>query len=69
MNNKTYGIGHEFTIFGCDSLRGWDIVDDYGNKIYETRFISNVFEEIDIVKMRKKKINNIKNNIIKTCSR
>lgn len=60
MYNKTYPVGHEFTIFGSSGYRGWDIVDDEGNKIYETLFSSSTFEEIPLLEQRKNKINKLK---------
>ena len=60
MYKKTYPIGHEFTIFGSSGFRGWDIIDDDGNKIYETLFSNNTFEEITLLEQRKNKINKIK---------
>lgn len=40
MFDCTYTKGHEFTVYGS-SYRGWDLVDDDGNKIDETGFISD----------------------------
>ena len=37
--NKTYSAGHEFTIVGNDNIRGFDLEDDNGNKVSETRFL------------------------------
>lgn len=65
MFNKTYPIGHEFTIIGSSGYRGWDIRDDDGNTIYETLFSQNTFEEYNILEERKKKINRIKDIINK----
>ena len=45
MTDIIYKKGHEFTVYrGSD--RGWDLVDDEGNKLDETRFISNKLELI-----------------------
>lgn len=61
MTNITYEIGHEFTVYGL-SDRGWDLVDDNGNKLDETRFVK--MEHYNILEERKEKIAKIKNNII-----
>jgi hypothetical protein len=61
MTNITYEIGHVFTIFGSTE-RGWDLIDDNGNKLYETRFVK--MEHYNILEERKEKIAKIKNNII-----
>lgn len=63
MLHKTYPKGHEFTIIGSSGFRGWDIMDDEGNTVYETLFSQNTFEEIDLLEQRKRKINKIKKNI------
>ena len=39
MHNITYTKGHEFTIIGEDGIRGLDLEDDDGNRLYETRFV------------------------------
>jgi hypothetical protein len=39
MSNITYIKGHEFTITGEDDIRGLDLEDDEGNRLYETRFV------------------------------
>jgi hypothetical protein len=46
MFNCTYTKGHEFTVFGC-GYRGWDLVDDDGNKMLECLFIHDKLELID----------------------
>ena len=46
FNNKLYKKGHQFTIVGNDDIRGYDLEDDHGNRISETRFISNKYELI-----------------------
>ena len=46
FNNKIYKKGHQFKITGEDSIRGYDLEDDHGNRIGETRFISNKYELI-----------------------
>ena len=43
FNGKFYKKGHQFKITGEDYIRGFDLEDDDGNKIYETRFISNKY--------------------------
>lgn len=45
MNHKTYKKGHEFTVYGS-SYRGWDLVDDDGNKIDECLFMHDKLELI-----------------------
>lgn len=35
--------GHEFTIYGA-SYRGWDLIDDNGNKIDECLFMHDKLE-------------------------
>ena len=35
--HKTYEIGHEFTIVSSDDIRGFDLKDDDGNMLCETR--------------------------------
>lgn len=44
--HRTFTKGHEFTVYGS-SYRGWDLVDDDGNKMDETLFIHNKLELID----------------------
>ena len=46
FNNKLYKKGHQFKIVGEDSMRGYDLKDDWGNCIYESRFISSKYELI-----------------------
>ena len=46
FNNKIYKKGHQFKITCEDSIRGYDLEDDHGNRISETRFISNKYELI-----------------------
>lgn len=46
MFNCIYTKGHEFTIYG-KSYRGFDLVDDDGNKIDECLFIEDKLELID----------------------
>ena len=46
FNNKLYKKGHQFTIVGEDSMRGYDLKDDWGNCISETRFIRSKYEFI-----------------------
>ena len=43
FNGKLYKKGHQFTIVGEDSMRGYDLKDDSGNCISETRFISSKY--------------------------
>ena len=59
FNFNTYKKGHLFTIFGEEGMRGYNIVDDNGNKIYETALMFN--EHFDFLKnVRLKKLNEIK---------
>lgn len=46
FNNKLYKKGHQFTIVGNDDIRGYDLEDDNGNRIGETRFILHKYEFI-----------------------
>lgn len=46
FNGKLYKKGHQFTITGSDGIRGLDLEDDNGNRIAETRFISDKYELI-----------------------
>lgn len=46
FRGKLYKKGHKFTVIGCDSIRGFDLEDDYGNRIYETRFIRHMYKFI-----------------------
>lgn len=41
MNGDIFTKGHEFTIIGYDDIRGYDLKDEEGNCIYETRFGPN----------------------------
>ena len=43
FNDKLYKKGHQFKITGVDSMRGYNLEDKDGNKIGETRFISNKY--------------------------
>ena len=45
MFSCTYKKGHEFTVYG-QSCRGFDLMDDNGNKIDESLFINNKLELI-----------------------
>ncbi len=53
MYESTYFPGHQFTIIGEDSIRGFDLEDDKGNKIYETRFITDSYISISEYRDRK----------------
>lgn len=57
FNGKVYKKGHQFTITGSDNMRGLDLEDDNGNRIGETRFISNKFELIS--KLRDDKLKDL----------
>lgn len=45
MFTVTYTKGYEFTVYGS-SYRGWDLIDDDGNKIVECLFIHDKLELI-----------------------
>lgn len=46
MFNCTYTKGHEFKVYGS-SYRGFDLVDDDGNKMNETLFIHDKLELVE----------------------
>ena len=46
FNGKLYKKGHQFTITGCNDMRGYNLQDDDGNQIDETRLISHKYELI-----------------------
>jgi hypothetical protein len=54
FNGKLYKKGHQFTIVGDDNIRGYDLEDDSGNRIDETRFISSKYSLIS--KLRNDKL-------------
>jgi hypothetical protein len=54
FNGKIYKKGHQFKIVGEDSIRGYDLEDDNGNRISETRFISYKYELLS--KLREDKL-------------
>ena len=54
FNDKTYQIGHQFTITDT-SYRGWDLKDKDGNRILETRWIQDKF--ISLSEARDRKLN------------
>lgn len=43
FNGKLYKKGHQFRIAGEDYIRGYDLKDDDGNQICETRFIQSKY--------------------------
>ena len=55
FNGKVYKKGHQFTIVGVDDIRGYDLRDDWGNCIDETRFISHKYELISRLRDNKLK--------------
>ena len=57
FNNKVYKKGHQFKIVGEDGFRGFDLMDKDGNKIYETRFISDKY--ISLSDFRNIKLNDL----------
>jgi len=46
MFNCTYTKGHEFKVYGS-SYRGWDLIDDDGNKMDECLFIHDKLELVE----------------------
>lgn len=44
MSNITYPKGHEFTIIGDDDIRGFNLEDDEGHRLDETRMIHHLLE-------------------------
>lgn len=59
FNGRNYKVGDRFKIIGEDSMRGLDIEDMYGNKIYETRMISDHFKYSSLQDERDKKLRDI----------
>lgn len=56
--NKVFEKGHIFTIYGS-SYRGWNLIDDNGNKMDECLFIHDKLELFDIKKERRQKLKKI----------
>lgn len=52
---KVYKAGEIFTVYGS-SYRGWDLVNDKGEKIDETQFVSNKYELYNVKEERKEKL-------------
>lgn len=44
----TYTKGHKFKIISEDNIRGFDLEDDEGNKVYEIRFSQHTFKKINL---------------------
>lgn len=57
MFARTYKSGEIFTVYGS-SYRGWDLINDKGEKIDETLFISDKYE-LCIKEERKEKLQKI----------
>ena len=57
--HKTYEIGHEFTIVADDDIRGFDLKDDDGNELGETRFVK--MRKVTTAEDRERKLNKILN--------
>lgn len=57
LSRITYEIGHQFTIVGDDNIRGFDLKDDDGNMLCETRFVK--MKKIPLSEERDRKINQI----------
>ncbi len=57
--HKTYEIGHEFTIISEDNMRGFDLKDDDGNMLCETRFVK--MRKVTTAEDRERKLNKILN--------
>lgn len=47
MGHIIYHKGHEFTVTGSDGIRGFDLKDDDGNVLAETRMIHHLLELIE----------------------
>jgi hypothetical protein len=58
MFARTYKIGEIFTVYGS-SYRGWDLVNDKGEKIDETLFSEHKYKLYNIKKERKEKLQKI----------
>lgn len=56
--SKVFPKGHEFKIYGS-SYRGFDLVDDDGQKMDECAFIHDKFELISLVDIRDGKIDKL----------
>jgi hypothetical protein len=54
--NRIYIKGHEFTVYGS-SYRGWNLIDNEGNKIDECLFIHNKLELVNEENLKKEKKN------------
>jgi len=61
MFARTYKAGEIFTVYGS-SYRGFDLVNDKGEKIDETRFVQDKYELYDIKEERKEKLIKISND-------
>ena len=46
FGNQSYKKGELFDVIGSDPIRGDDIQDSQGNKIFETRFIADKFDDV-----------------------
>ena len=57
LSRITYEIGHQFTIVGDDNIRGFDLKDDDGNMLCETRFVK--MKKIPLSEERDRKISQI----------
>lgn len=58
MHHRTYKAGEIFKVYGS-SWRGWDLINDKGEKIDETLFSSNKYELFDIKEERRQKLRQI----------
>ena len=56
---KIYKKGHEFKVVGEDYMRGFDLEDKDGNKMYETRMISDKYRMLTTSEIRDRKIDKI----------
>ena len=61
MFHKTYKAGEIFKVYG-GSYRGWDLINDKGEKIDETLFVSDKYILFDIREERRKKLQKISND-------
>ncbi len=59
LYSNTFEIGHRFTIVADDNIRGFDLKDDEGKMLCETRFTK--MRKLTDAELREEKINKIIN--------
>ena len=59
FGGRYYKLGDRFKIIGEDPMRGFDIEDMNGNKIYETRMMSSNFRFIRKDEIRDDKLKDL----------